>query len=148
MAQTPEERRAAAKRHRLYVLYRITPEEEQCIEQYQRAVETYSLLLQRGDGNNDALTFVDHRHSDGLIRGKLAYLINKALGTIENSYKERTPEILRALATYLDSPPAVEVIGAHYGMIGRAKLNKKVKMYGSASGLIMCKAGKKAGKKA
>jgi hypothetical protein len=132
----------------LYVLYRITPEEEQCVEQYQRAVEPYSLLLQRGDGSNDALTFVDHRHSDGLIRGKLAYLINKALGTIENSYKERTPEILRALATYLDSPPAVEVIGAHYGMIGRAKLNKKVKMYGSASGLIMCKVGKKAGKKA
>ena len=49
--------------------------------------------------------FTDHRHSDGLIRGRLAYLINKGLGTIENTYKERTPHILRMLANYLEHPP-------------------------------------------
>jgi hypothetical protein len=133
MAQTPEERRAAAKRHRLDVLYRITPEEEQEMERYQRLAAPYNLLLQRGDGSDDALTFVDHEHRSGLIRGKLVYLINKALGTIENSYKERTSTILRALAYYLDNPPAPLVIGPHYGMIGRAKMNKKKIVYGKAN---------------
>ena len=147
MAQTPEERCANAKRKRLYTLYRITPEEDKEIEHYQRMAAPYNLLLQRGDGSNDALTFIDHQHSNGLVRGKLAYLINKALGTIENSYKERTPSILRSLAYYLNNPPALMVIGSRYGMIGRAKLNKKVKMYGSASGVIQCKVPKKAGKK-
>ncbi len=128
--QTPEARRVAAKRHRLLVLYRITPEEEQSVESYQMSTTPYNLLLQRGDGSNDALTFIDHRHSDGLIRGKLAYLINKALGTIENSYKERTPEILRALADYLETPPFYLVYGERYGMLGRAKLNKKKPIYG------------------
>lgn len=130
MAQTAEQRRLAAKRHRLHVLYRITPEEEEEIEYYQSHHDLYRLLLQRGDGSDDALTFVDHRHSDGLVRGKLAYLINKALGTFELSYKERTPQILRALADYLEFPPAISVIGKRYGMIGRAKLNKKKKVYG------------------
>jgi hypothetical protein len=133
MAQTPEQRRYAAKRHRLNVLYRIDPGEEKAIELWQSVHSPYHLLLQRGNGSDDAQIFVDHRHSDGLIRGKLAYLINKALGTIENSYKERTPEILRALADYLENPPAVEVIGPRYGMLGRAKMNKKKKIYGKAN---------------
>ncbi len=146
MAQTPEQRRDVAKRHRLNVLYRITPEEETMIEAFQSTTPSLNLLLQRGDGSDDAQTFVDHRHSDGLVRGKLAYLINKALGTLENSYKERTPDILRALTYYLEHPPAIRVLGEpRYGMIGRAKLNKKNKVYGSPSGPI--KPTKKAGKK-
>jgi hypothetical protein len=146
MAQSPQARRDAAKRHRLYVLYRITPEEDQCIEGYQLSTAPYNILLTRGNEQDDkpAQLFVDHRHSDGLIRGKLAYLINKALGTIENSYKERTPAILRALADYLENPPARMVLGNRYGMIDRAKLNKKVKVYGSPDGPITPK---KAGKK-
>ena len=147
MAQTPEQRRAVAKRHRLDVLYRITPEEQDAVEKYQRMDPDYGILLERGNtaDKKDAQLFTDHRHSDGLVRGRLAYLINKALGTIENSYKERTPQVLRALADYLDCPPFEELFGARYGMIGRAKLNKKVKVYGSSIGPI--KFNKKAGKK-
>lgn len=144
MAQTPEQRRAVAKRHRLDVLYRITPEEQDRVDYYQRNSD-FSVLLERGDGSTDAQLFTDHRHSDGLIRGRLAYLINKALGTFENSYKERTPLILRTLADYLENPPFTTVFGPRYGMIGRAKLNKKVKIYGSPNGPI--KPTKKAGKK-
>ena len=136
MAQTKEERSLAAKRHRLDVLYRITPEEEWEVENYQLNDPTLQLLLQRGNGEFDALRFTDHRHSDGLIRGRLAYLINKALGTIEVSYKERTPATLRALADYLEHPPFERMWGPRYGMIGRAKMNKKKKVYGSASGPI------------
>ena len=147
MAQTAEQRRAAAKRHRLDVLYRITPEEQDAVEKYQRTDPDYGILLERGNKNDkrDAQLYTDHRHSDGLVRGRLAYLINKGLGTIENAYKERTPKILRALADYLDSPPFSELFGDRYGMIGQAKLKKKVKVYGSAVGPI--KFIKKAGKK-
>lgn len=149
MAKTPEEKRLDAKRRRLWVLYRISPEEEYAIERFQFSTAPFHLLLQRGDGSEDAQLFVDHRHSDGLIRGKLAYLINKALGTIENSYKERTPEVLRALADYLEYPPARLVVGNRYGMIGRAKLNKKKKIYGGPAlgKYLNAQAEKKAGKK-
>ena len=147
MAQTAEQRRDAAKRHRLNVLYRVTPEELDAVEEFQFKDPDYSILLERGNTNDkrDAQLFTDHRHSDGLVRGRLAYLINKALGTIENSYKARTPQVLRALATYLEMPPFSELFGDRYGMIGRAKLNKKVKVYGSAIGPV--KFTKKAGKK-
>lgn len=139
MAQTPEQRRDSAKRTRLMTLYRITPEEDAAVQHYQSNAAPYNTLLQRGnlEDTSPAILYLDHRHSDGLIRGKLAYLINKALGTIENSYKERTSFVLRALAYYLDNPPATLVLGSpRYGMIGRAKLNKKVKIYGSSQGPV------------
>lgn len=145
MAQTAEQRRDAAKRHRLNVLYRITPEEQEKTDRMQRAHPEYALLLQRGNGSEDAQLFTDHNHITGEVRGRLAYLINKGLGTIENSYKERTPEILRALALYLERPPFRTLFGTRYGMVGRAKLNKKVKIYGSPTGPV--KLDKKAGKK-
>ena len=134
MAKTAEQRRDTAKRSRLMQLYRITPEEQDRVEEFQRNTED-SVLLERGDGSKDAQLFTDHRHSDGLIRGRLAYLINKALGTIENSYKERTPLILRALADYLETPPFTVVFGPRYGLIGRAKRKKKM-VYGSINGPI------------
>jgi len=34
------------------------------------------------------------------------------------------------MADYLEDPPAVKAIGPHYGLIGKAKLNKKRKIYG------------------
>jgi hypothetical protein len=139
MAQTPEQRREAAKRSRLMVLYRITPEEDAAVQHYQSIAAPYNTLLERGNLEDDspANLYLDHRHTDGLVRGKLAYLINKALGTIENSYKERTSTVLRALAYYLDNPPATLALGSpRYGMIGRAKINKKKKVYGSPEGPI------------
>ena len=130
MAQSPEERKLAAKRARAWKLYRITLEEQDKVEDYQRWNPDFAVLLTKGDPKEKALLFNDHNHTTGLYRGRLAYLINKGLGTIEGVYKERTPQILRALAAYLESPTATEIIGERYGMLGRAKLNKKKIVYG------------------
>lgn len=127
------EKSADAKRLRLYKFYRITPEEQTAIEEMQKGHPTLSKLLEKGNPDEPAMLFTDHCHTNGLIRGRLAYLINKALGVFECSYKERTPEILRALAYYLENPPAVSVLGPRFGLIGRAK-QKKVMIYGSPNG--------------
>jgi hypothetical protein len=136
MAKTKEEKSLDAKRARAWTLYRITLEEQDAVENFQRSSQEYSVLLTKGDLKETALLFNDHDHVTGLYRGRLAYLINKGLGTIEGVYKARTPEILRALAFYLENPPAVCQIGPHYGMTGKAKINKKVKIYGSPTGPI------------
>ena len=133
MAQTKEEKSLAAKRARAWKLYRITLEEQDIVEEYQRQDHDFRDLLTKGDPKATALLFNDHSHVTGLYRGRLAYLINKGLGVIEGAYKERTSTILRALAAYLDSPPSLETIGPHYGMLGRAKLNKKKIVYGKAN---------------
>ena len=137
MAKTKEEKSADAKRKRLMLYYRITPEEQEKVEEFQRNDPTLSKLLERGnlDDTSPALLFTDHDHTTGLFRGRLAYLINKALGTFESSYKERTPAILKALAEYLEYPPAVRVIGPRFGLIGRAKKKKRM-IYGSINGPI------------
>lgn len=132
--QTPEQRRDNAKRSRLMLLYRITPEEQDQVDEFERQTD-YSVLLEKGDGDKGAQLFTDHRHSDGLVRGRLAYLINKGLGTIENTYKERTPHILRVLADYLEDPPFSYLFGPRYGLIGKAKRKKKM-VYGSVNGPI------------
>lgn len=138
MAQTLEQRRDTAKRSRLWTLYRVTPEENAEVDQYMRNHPAYSILLERGnpEDKSPALLFTDHAHTSGLIRGRLSYLINKALGVLESSYKERTADVLDSLSKYLREPPALYVIGSRYGMIGRAKLNKKKKVYGSPTGPI------------
>ncbi len=50
---------------------------------------------------------VDHRHADGLVRGLLCRLCNGRLLTAARDL----PAVLRAAADYLESPPAVAVIG-------------------------------------
>src|SRR5208337_2403853 len=104
MAKTAEEKSMSAKKARLWKYYRITPEQQAAVEYFQKNDPTLSKLLERGnlDDKTPALLFTDHNHDTGLFRGRLAYLINKALGTFESSYKERTPAILRALAEYLE----------------------------------------------
>jgi hypothetical protein len=121
MAQTPEERRYAAKKRRLMLLFRISPEEQDKIEKYQGASKFW-VLLGKTMGT-------DHSHVSGLVRGRLDFRINKALGMLENSFKELTPQILRALADYLDNPPAVNAIGPRYGLIGKAQVKHKM-IYG------------------
>ena len=128
--QASEEKKLAAKRARAWKLYRITLKEQDEVENFQRNDSVLRDLLTKGDPKEKALLFNDHNHTTGLYRGRLAYLINKALGVMEGAYKERTPQILRALARYLDSPPATEIIGERYGMLGRAKINKKKPIYG------------------
>lgn len=138
MKQTPEERSSKAKAQRLWKFYRVTPEENAAVDHYMRNNSAYSILLERGNPNDKkpALVFTDHSHETGLVRGRLAYLINKALGILESSYKERTADVLDSLSKYLREPPALYAIGSHYGLIGRAK-QKKHMIYGSPNGPIM-----------
>jgi len=112
-----------ARARRLKVLFRLTPEEVDKINSYQCRHKIYKLLL--GKRNS-----IDHRHSDGLIRGQLDWLLNRAYGLIEKVGGDRTSSILRALAVYHDSPPAVKALGEkRYGLIGKAKYKKKM-VYG------------------
>jgi hypothetical protein len=137
MAKSPEEKSRDAKAKRLWKFYRVTPAEDIYIEDFQRHHPYLHVLLEKGDPTEPALIFLDHNHTTGLIRGKLAYLINKALGVLEGSYKDRLPTILRALAEYLEAPPATIALGKEtYGLIGKAK-QKKVMIYGSAEGPIL-----------
>jgi len=113
----------SALARRLWVLYRITPEEQKRIEQYQARHPLFSLLLGKRMGT-------DHDHKTGLIRGRIEWRLNRALGLIEKAAPRNTAAVLRALAAYLDSPPATAALGApRYGLIGLAKYKKSM-VYG------------------
>ena len=123
------------KRNRTLKLYRITLEEEKQIEDFERGDPQFRLLLTKAMGN------IDHDHRTGMIRGKLDWRINRAYGLLEKVDPENVANILRALASYHDSPPATEVLGERrYGLIGKAQYKKKM-IYGSPTGPI--KASKK-----
>lgn len=110
-----------AQDRRLKLLYRISLEEQKKIEEYQRKYG-FGILM----GNNMG---TDHCHASGLIRGRLDWRINKAYGLLENIKDKHLPDVLRALANYHESPPAVSAIGFRYGLIGRAKRKRKM-VYG------------------
>ena len=100
-------------------------------------------------GHTEEGTGTDHSHASGLIRGRMDFRLNKALGLVEAFADKLTPEelvdlnvtpglnvasaVLIAMACYMQLPPAVAAIGARYGLIGKAKRKKKM-IYGSASG--------------
>ena len=133
MAKTKEEKSLDAKRTRLWVLYRTTLTEQKEVEEYMRNHPHLHVLLTKGDPKAEANLYNDHSHVTGLYRGRLAYLINKALGTIENTYKDRTPAVLRTLADYLDHPPALRCGIENYGLLGKAQVKKKM-IYGKKEG--------------
>ena len=111
----------------LWVKYHLTPEEQDCILQFQNSHPTFSLLL----GSRLA---TDHCHASGLIRGLLEWRVNRALGLFEKVGKENTPALLRAVADYLDHPPAEQALNKKvYGLMGKAKY-KKTMLYGPPPG--------------
>jgi hypothetical protein len=64
---------------------------------------------------------VDHRHGDGLTRGLLCWLCNKALQAFRDDVAR-----LRAAAAYLEEPPATHALGgARYGRTGRVTTRTK-----------------------
>jgi len=63
---------------------------------------------------------VDHRHSDGLIRGRLCMTCNKGLSMFKDS-----KDLLSKALIYVVFPPApVALMGDRFGRTGR--VNKKV----------------------
>ena len=69
---------------------------------------------------------LDHRHSDGLVRGLLNWDTNKFLYTFERADKGQ----FGVLSEYLRNPPAVKAIGVRYGQVGRYKKKAKNRRYG------------------
>lgn len=133
MKKTPEQKSADAKRARLWLLYRVTPEENIEIEAYQRSIGLGILM-----GTSEESTGTDHSHDSGLIRGRLDFRINRALGLLE-AYATSLPDgvtladVIHALDSYMQQPPATYVLGMRYGLIGKAK-KKKHMIYGSPFG--------------
>jgi len=119
---------------RLWMLYRLTPEEYDKILKYQSGVCACC-----GKPPKRIRLAVDHCHTSGRIRGLLCWPCNHALGILRDS-----PETAVRLGNYLSNPTAPLALQREtYGLIGKAKRKKKM-VYGSPEGPI--KAAKKAGK--
>lgn len=113
----------SSRKSRLWALYRLTPEELDKIESFQKNHPIYKLLLGKWEGT-------DHHHASGLIRGRLEFRINRAYGMLEKACPNNLPAVLRALALYHEHPPAELALGEkRYGLIGQAKYKKKM-VYG------------------
>jgi hypothetical protein len=120
--QSPEQiRRRAGK---LETLYNLTWEDYQRLIAAQEGVCPISLkVLSRPN--------VDHRHSDGLIRGLLDWKANRSIAFFNDD-----PAMLRRAAEYLENPPAVATFGSPvYGVIGRITKKVKNRRYGPDGGL-------------
>ena len=144
MTQTPEEKSAAAERQRLMLYYRLTPEQVVAIEEWQRD-HGLSMVM----GHSTMSTGTDHDHKTGLIRGRLDFRLNKAIGLVEaftsklsdEDYRalgafnvtQATAAVLQLMSAYFTLMPAVQAVGPVYGLIGKAK-RKKVMIYGSPDG--------------
>ena len=144
MTQTPEEKAAASERARLMLYYRLTPEQVIAIEAWQRS-QGLAMLM----GHSTLSTGTDHCHVSGLIRGRLDFRLNKALGLVEaftnkltaadleylgaSNANEATANVLGLLSSYMTLIPAVQAIGPVYGLIGKAKRKRKM-IYGSPNG--------------
>lgn len=107
-------------KRRLWVLYRLTPEEYKKILEFQKGVCACC-----GKPPKRVSLAVDHCHTTGRVRGLLCWPCNHALGILRD--KEETA--LR-LSNYLTSPTAPLALGKEtYGLIGKAKRKKKM-IYG------------------
>ncbi len=58
---------------------------------------------------------VEHRHSDGLVRGICCWSCNTAI-----AYLRDNPGRVERLLSYLTAPPAVETLGMTFGRVGRS----------------------------
>jgi len=93
---------------RLMKLFSLTPEDYKTIFKFQQG---FCAICERPLKKAN----VDHRHTDGLIRGLLCWICNKMLGLARDN-----PEFLRRGAGYLEHPPAIQALGAaRFGRPGR-----------------------------
>lgn len=124
---TKADRRSA--HYRLF--YNITVEEYERIRDFMRShVKFRKLLNKEGTPRSYQREAVEHRHKDGLIRGAMAVMLNRAYGLIERLYGEDTADVLEALAEFHRNPPAEQALGQKvYGLIGKAQKKKKM-LYG------------------
>ncbi|SRR5579885_3000167 len=107
---------------RLKEIFNITPEEYDAILAAEGGCCPICQQPYRKDGKPKLLN-VDHRHSDGLIRGILCAACNRALSVFAE-----TPVLFERAAKYLRQPPAVAAIGPRYGLPGRVNTKKQRKL--------------------
>jgi len=127
-----EQKKIDARRNRLWRFFRLTPEDYESIKKYQEEHFLFRCLI----GKDKKRNAVEHRHKDGLVRGLMAVILNRAYGIIERLYPNNTSEVLRALAEFHDNPPATSALGSpRYGILGISRSKKKM-IYGSPDGPI------------
>lgn len=97
--------------------YNLAPEEILKLHAYQKGL---CLVCRRPLVLGSPSVCVDHRHKDGLVRGLLCFLCNRALGLLGDDIGR----LYNALA-YLQDPPAVHALGEYrFGCIGRGPAPK------------------------
>jgi len=119
-----------AREKRLREGYNLSPKQADQISAYQGNV-CYFCLKPQKSGKRLA---IDHRHSDGLIRGSLCSQCNRLLGRIEAFFKNEAPSILGRIQRYLaleNDLPAVKALGqkiyGYPGRVGTKKFRKYIK---------------------
>lgn len=114
----PINKKEAARSKRLKLLFNLT-------------VEEYDLILSSqgnvcficGSPPTTKRHAVDHRHSDGLIRGIICMLCNRAIA----KFRDNADKLERA-AEYLRNPPATAALGApRFGLRGRTSNRAKTR---------------------
>jgi hypothetical protein len=121
-----KENRDSARKTALWRLYRLTPEDWEKVNEYQKFVCAIS-----GRPPGKTRLYTDHDHKTGLFRGLLSMKVNRGM-----AYFNDDPVLLRKAAEYLENPPAVTALGKKvFGLIGKAQSKKKM-IYGSENGPI------------
>lgn len=111
-----------------WVCYRLTPEEYDAILAFQGGV-----CAGCGEPPRGIRLAVDHCHKTGRIRGLLCWLCNRAIGILRDNAKAAAN-----LGRYLAAPTAPVALGKEtYGLIGKAKASKKVKVYGPPATVVI-----------
>src|SRR5579859_6094623 len=105
--------------NRLWRQFNLAPEEVEAIYNKQNGK---CAICERPLELGKPSVCIDHCHGDGLIRGLVCWLCNRALGLFGDDI-----ERLKAAVNYLLSPTAPQAIGPRFGHIGR--VNRK---FGSA----------------
>lgn len=100
---TAKARRQASRRYHLLRTYGLTQ------EQYDSMLEHQGGVCAICGGKRRYLLAVDHDHKTGQLRGLLCKLCNSRLLT---SVRDDVDALKRAIV-YLESPPALEVLGVH-----------------------------------
>lgn len=107
---TDEEKKRRAKHNYLMRTYGVSLEEWEAV--FAAQGEVCAICGKAGSGKRAPHT--DHDHKTGLFRGIVCFFCNAYL------LRQRvTPDLLRRAAAYLESPPAVEILGERFGPKGR-----------------------------
>ena len=117
-----------ARQRLLWVCYRLSEAKYKAISEFQGNV-----CAGCGEPPRGRSLAVDHDHKTGRIRGLLCWHCNRAIGIARDK-----ADALSKLGAYLLSPTAPAALGEEtYGLIGKAKASKKVKVYGPPAPVVI-----------